>query len=523
MSRFDLSQRASGVLLHLTSLPGPHGCGDLGAAAREFADFLQRSGQRWWQMLPVGPVGFGNSPYSAQSAFAGSPLLISLEGLVDDGLLELSAVRGRLPGRRVDYAATSAFREQRLRAAYRTFVRRPGRYRRRFQAFCERHARWLEDLVLFRALKAAHHQRAWLEWPPALAQRDRRALSQGRRELADELSFHRFEQWLFDLQWRRFREACASRGVGLIGDVPIFVAHDSADVWAHRELFQLDDEGRPTVIAGVPPDYFSASGQRWGNPLYRWDVLKRRGYGWWVDRLAHTLERFDAVRLDHFIGFQRYWEIPASEPNAVRGRWRPGPGADFFTKVRDTLGSLPLIAEDLGAVTTEVKALRDQFAFPGLRILQFAFGNDPSAPDFLPYNYPRRTVAYTGTHDNDTAVGWFNDPGDQGTRSRAQIAKERKYALTYVGGDGSQIHWDLLRTIQLSVANLAIAPVQDLLGLGSDARLNRPGTAEGNWEWRLAGRSLPAALARRLAELTGCAGRLVSNDLRTTKKARQSP
>jgi 4-alpha-glucanotransferase len=451
----------------------------------------------------VGPLGFGNSPYSALSAFAGSPLLLSPELLAREGLLSPAALRrGLRGGRRVDYARAVAHRERLLRAAHERFAQR--RPPADLERFCAESSAWLEDWALYAALKARHGGGGWTNWPAELRARSRGALEAARRELQQELSFHRFVQWQFSRQWRALRAACAARGVRLLGDLPIFVAHDSADVWAHQELFFLDQRGLPSVIAGVPPDYFSRTGQRWGNPLYRWNVLRSSGYRWWIQRLGQMLERFDAVRLDHFIGFTRYWEIPADEPTAVGGKWRPGPGAHFFSIVQSALGGLPLVAEDLGAVTEEVTALRDQFHFPGLRILQFAFGTDPQAPTFKPHAYPRNTVAYSGTHDNDTAQGWFNDPGHVGgTRSRRQIAIERAFALRYLGsrGGGAQVHWDMIRALYASVADLVIVPMQDALGLGSEARMNHPGTLAGNWEWRADARALSAALARKLRGL----------------------
>jgi 4-alpha-glucanotransferase len=333
-------------------------------------------------------------------------------------------------------------------------------------------------------------------------------MERARRELRDELGFLQFQQYLFDKQWRELRVICAGLGIGLIGDIPIFVAHDSADVWQHRDIFRLDEEGMPTVVAGVPPDYFSKTGQRWGNPLYRWARMKKGGYAWWIQRLGVTLSRFDAVRLDHFIGFQRYYEIPASAPTAETGRWMKGPSSDFFRAVRDAFGSLPLIAEDLGAVSPKVRALRDRFNLPGTRVLQFAFGTDVQAPDFQPHNFVRRAVVYTGTHDNDTTVGWFNDPGGEGSpRSPEQAQAERDACLRYLGTEGSEVHWDLIRLALMSVADLAVFPLQDLLGLGSEARMNRPGTGSGNWNWRFNDGALKDAIAERLLTLTRTYGR----------------
>ena len=485
-----LRERASGVLLHPTSLPGPHGCGDLGPQAHAFAQWLHDAGQRHWQMLPVGPLGYGNSPYSALSAFAGDPLLVSLDRLVEEGLLPRRALDGApqfAPGR-TDYAKARGWREQCLRIAFEAFSRRTSDHPA-YQIFCAGSAGWLEDFALYSAIKRARRELPWTEWEPDLRARDRAALDRARQALRGEIDQQRFEQFLFARHWQMLRDGCAMLGVRLIGDLPIFVAHDSADVWAHRELFFLDPQGQPTVIAGVPPDYFSATGQRWGNPLYRWDEATLR---WWLQRFAAMLSRFDAVRLDHFIGFTRYWEIPATEPTAQNGRWRPGPGARLFEK----LGPAPLIAEDLGAVTPEVTALRDQFGFPGIKLLQFAFGTDPQGPTFLPYNYQPNSVAYTGTHDNDTTAGWFGKLGKT----------ERAATLSYLGGAGREIHWEMLRAVWASVANLAIAPMQDLLGLGSEARMNTPGTAQDNWEWRLEG--LPeSGVQERLRDLTATYGR----------------
>jgi 4-alpha-glucanotransferase len=492
-----LSDRSSGLLLHPTSLPGAAEGGDIGPEARRFVDFLAEAGQRWWQMLPVGPTGYGNSPYSAQSAFAGNAMLVSPDRLVGEGLLA-DADLGRP-------------REEQLRAAFASFSRRNADAG--FVAFCAQAAPWLEDFALYRALKRAHDERQWTRWQPELRDRQPEALGRARAAFAEEMAYVRFQQWRFASDWRALRAYAHERGVALVGDLPIFVAHDSADVWQHRELFHLDDAGEPTVVAGVPPDYFSETGQRWGNPLYRWHRMRSRGYAWWIDRFHQALAVFDAIRLDHFIGFQRYWEIPASEPTAIGGRWMKGPGAPFLRALQAALGALPLIAEDLGVVTPAVRALRDRFGLPGIKILQFAFGTDPNAPDFLPHNYTRAAVAYTGTHDNDTTVGWFDDPGS-GTRSAAQTEKERRTALHYLGSDGDagEIHWKMIRAVMMSVASVAIMPVQDLLGLGTDARMNRPGQETGNWSWRLPAGALTPALAARLLDLTVTSERDLRHD-----------
>ena len=491
------------MLLHPTSLPGRDGSGDLGREARAFVDLLARAQQTFWQMLPVGPPGYGDSPYSAQSSFAGSPLLVSLEGLADDGLLDPARVAPSAPpaSGRIDFPAMQAHRTKHLRAAFEAFGAREESPA--YRAFVDRSASWLDDFALFRALKQAHGGVQWTRWSPGVRRRDPEALAQARRELANEIAFEKFVQFVFDRQWRDLRGYAASRGIALIGDVPIFAAHDSADVWQNPDAFFLGDDGEPTVVSGCPPDYFSRTGQRWGNPLYRWKRLKSAGYGWWIDRLRVTLSRFDVVRIDHFIGFQRYWEIPAASPTAEGGRWMKGPRADFFSVVEKALGHLPLIAEDLGAVTPAVFALRDRFRLPGVKILQFAFGDDPHADTFLPHNYRRRAVVYTGTHDNDTTVGWFHDRGGGwSTRTPEQCDRERRAALAYLGSDGKEIHWDMIRAAFASVARLAMVPVQDLLGLGTEARMNRPGTTGDSWAWRFESGAITPSHEERLATLT---------------------
>jgi 4-alpha-glucanotransferase len=487
-----LSDRTSGVLLHPTSLPGGWESGDLGAEARAFVDFLADAGQSWWQMLPVGPTGYANSPYSAQSAFAGNPLLIDSERLVADGYL--SEKDRRLA------------RSEQLKNAFQAHLTGGGSRGRAFQAFVKAARPWLEDFALYRAIKSMHGEAQWTLWPAPLRDRHPATLARFKAEHSEEIEFVHFVQWRFAGDWRALRDYAHTRGVALIGDIPIFMAHDSADVWKTRDLYHLDRSGEPTLVAGVPPDYFSATGQRWGNPLYRWDRMRRKGYAWWIERFRATLSEFDAVRLDHFIGFSRYWAIPGHEPTAINGRWRRGPGPQFFKAVRRALheAHLPLIAEDLGVVTPEVRALRDAFGLPGIKILQFAFGTDPNAADFLPHNYPRNAVVYTGTHDNDTTAGWFHDPGS-GSRSPEQTETERRTALAYLGrpdGDRRDIHWHMIRAVLMSVANVAIIPAQDLLGLGSESRMNRPGTDRGNWSFRLAPGALTPAIAERLRQLS---------------------
>ena len=456
-------------------------------------------------MLPVGPPGYGESPYSAESVFAGNPFLVSPEGLVEEGLVDASLVVPDAPLRadRIDFSPMDAHRSRLLRAAFQGLSRRP-ELAREFAAFREENAAWLDDFALFRALKRAHGGVQWTRWEPSVKKREKRALAAARASEADSIALEQFVQFVFARQWQKLRAYASDRGIGLIGDLPIFAAHDSADVWQNPDAFFLDEQGEPTCVAGVPPDYFSATGQRWGNPLYRWKRLARTGYAWWLERVRAALARFDAVRLDHFIGFQRYWRIPADEPTAVNGKWMKGPGSALFDALRAAFGPLPLIAEDLGDVTPRVRALRDRYDLPGIKILQFAFGNDPSARSFLPHNYTRRAVVYTGTHDNDTTVGWFAG-GD--SRSAAQVEREQSTTLAYLGTSGQEIHWEMMRAAFASVAGLVIVPVQDLLGLGSEARMNRPGIGQGNWTWRVRDGALTAALAARLAELTRIYGR----------------
>ncbi len=506
MAPSALARRSSGVLLHLSSLPGPHGVGDLGPEAYRFIDFLYAASQRWWQMLPVNPPDPLGSPYNALSAFAGNPLFISLECLVQDGLLG-GKVRA-LPQGPADFETAREAKQEAFQEAFHAFERRGAHGR--FADFCRRNRSWLRDYSLFMALRHESRGRPWWLWDAPLRARQPRELAAAERRLRERARFESFLQYLFFSQWSALKAYAARKGISFIGDVPIFVARDCADVWAHPEYFWLREDGSPEKVAGVPPDYFSKDGQLWGNPLYRWDRLRERGYAWWVERLRRGFELFDAVRLDHFIGFHNYWEIPAGARTAREGRWAPGPGAEFFQVVGRRLGGrLELIAEDLGVVTGGVKALRDRFGFPGMRVLQFAFGKDPEAKNYLPHNHPRRCVAYTGTHDNDTIVGWFRDRGSaRSTRSREEIRRERERALFYLGSDGAEIHWDMIRAALRSRADVAIVPAQDLLGLDSRARMNQPGSrARSNWRWRLEPGDPGAALAQRLRRMTEAYGR----------------
>ena len=503
--------RTSGILLHPTSLPGRFGIGELGPEAIRFADFLSAAGQRLWQVLPLGPTGYGDSPYQCFSAFAGNPLLVSLDVLEAEGLLRPAdlAETPSFPEPQVDFGAVIDFKRSALGKAFARFRETAAPPERdAFQAFCLEQAAWLDDFAVFMAVKAAHGGVAWTEWDREIAARRPEALERWKRERADEIEATRFTQHLFFRQWGELRRHCHARHIRIMGDVPIFVAHDSADVWAHPELFQLDDGGRPTVVAGVPPDYFSATGQLWGNPLYRWDEMTRTGYRWWIDRFRATLSLVDLVRLDHFRGFEAYWEIPASAPTAATGQWVKGPGAALFDALRAALGPLPIVAENLGVITPEVESLRERFGFPGMAILQFAFGGDPQSSDFIPHNYPRDRVVYTGTHDNDTVVGWWTSGVGDSTRTLEEVEAEREFARRYMHSDGREIHWDFIRTLLGSVAELAVVPLQDVLGLGGEARMNVPARPSGNWRWRFTAGALTPEIRGRLREMTETYGRV---------------
>ena len=505
-----MSPRRSGILLHPTSLPGRFGIGELGPEAHRFADFLADAGQRLWQVLPLGPTGYGDSPYQCFSAFAGNPLLVSLEALVEDGWLAAADLESApaFPQDTVDYDAVAAFKLPLLDRAFHRFeAEAEPADREAFDSFREANASWLDDYALYMAVKEAHSGVEWTEWDAAIARRRPEALARWREERADVVRAREFGQYLFFLQWKRLKDHCRERDVAIMGDIPIFVARDSADVWSHPELFQLEADGSPSFVAGVPPDYFSATGQLWGNPLYDWDEMARTGYAWWIERFRAALGLVDLVRLDHFRGFEAHWEIPAGEETAVNGRWVKGPGAGLFEALREALGDLPIVAENLGVITPEVEALRERFGFPGMAILQFAFGRDPEAAQFQPHNYPPNRVVYTGTHDNDTTVGWWTSSGQgDSTRSGDEVREERERALAYLDAEGREIHWAFIRAAVSSVADTAIVPLQDVLGLGSEARMNLPGRAHGNWRWRFTGESLTQEIRdrlRRLAELYG--------------------
>lgn len=486
--------RSSGILLHPTSLPGRFGIGDLGREAKLFADFLHGSGMKIWQMLPLNPTGYGDSPYQSFSAFAGNPLLISLETLAEEGLLDRDDLSKSpdFPADHVDFAAVIDYKANLLRRAADSFLARGDRVE--FDHFCSANAPWLDDFALFMSAKDAHDGTVWTEWDRPLAMREPQALRRWREKLSQDIEAHKFWQYEFFRQWRALKSYCDERHIRLMGDIPIYVAHDSADVWSHPDLFYLDEHGRPEKVAGVPPDYFSATGQLWGNPIYRWDVMRASGYRWWIDRFRACLEMFDMVRVDHFRGFEAYWEIPAGEPTATNGRWVKGPGADLFEKVTAVLGDLPIVAENLGVITPEVENIRRQFSYPGMAILQFAFSTDPQAPTFRPHNYIHHQVAYTGGHDNDTMVGWWRSGVADSTRSEADVQKEYNDSMEYLGHTRDaferEVNWIFIREVMRSVADTVLFPAQDVLGLGSEARMNVPGTLGRNWKWRM----LPMAL-----------------------------
>jgi len=493
--------RAAGILLHPTSLPSRGGIGDFGPAAYEFVDFLASARQGLWQVLPLGPLGYGNSPYSSTSAFAGNPLLISLERLADHGWIDrakLETVHSSPTSGPVDYDQIFAQKMPLLFEAGRSFVGSASSgVLRQFESFRSENAWWLENFVLFDALRARRKLESWNRWPRELAHREPAALEKAREELADDIQIRSALQFAFYEQWRALRRYCAGRAIRVVGDVAIFVNHDSADVWTHPELFRLNESLEPEVVAGVPPDFFSKTGQRWGNPLYRWDVMKESGYQWWIQRLRWATENCDYVRLDHFRGFDQFWEIPAGEETAVNGRWVDGPRDDLFRKLRAELGGLPFFAEDLGYITPEVHALRERLQIPGMAVLQFGFG-DEGAHIYLPHRAEGKVI-YTGTHDNDTVAGWWQSGAAE---------HERRNAEAYVGRCDDGIHWAFIRAAQCSAACLCIIPLQDVMGLGSEARMNTPSRNGGNWRWRFEQQQLRTEIARKLAHLAELSDRL---------------
>jgi 4-alpha-glucanotransferase len=490
--------RGSGILLHPTSLPGPDGIGDLGDGAFRFVDWLVTAKQRYWQLMPLVPPGYGDSPYAAYSAFAGNPLLISLDVLIGDGLLDPHAYRNvAFPEGVATFPGARVQKDKALRAAFARFSEHVSdALTREFEAFCDSERWWLDDFCLFMAIKLEQGGASWSAWPDDLRRRDPGAIDSATDRLHSEIKYQKFAQWLFRRQWYALRVYANERGVQIIGDIPIFVAFDSADVWSHPELFRLDANLMPTAVAGVPPDYFSEHGQRWGNPLYDWTAMERSGYRWWVDRFRALLALVDVVRIDHFRGFAANWSVPFEAETAAEGWWDRGPGADLFQSVERELGSVPIIVEDLGLITDDVRELRKSLGLPGMAVLQFAFDDDPYNV-YLPHNVARNSVIYTGTHDNQTTVGWFASAPDSA----------RQQVLAYLGRDGSDIAWDMIRLALNSQAVIAIAPMQDVLRLGDEARMNVPGRPDGNWSWRLRWPELDTGLAEGLGLLAHLSAR----------------
>jgi 4-alpha-glucanotransferase len=498
--------RASGVLLHPTSLPGEFGIGDLGSAAYAFIDFLVEAKQSYWQILPLGPTGYGDSPYQSFSAFAGNTLLISPERLVEDGLITDADLKSQFDpgGERVDYGAVYDWKNELLwRAFYGLQHTTNPDTRDEFEKYCEECEPWLADYALYRSIKLSEGQNAWYRWPEPLKTRDKQALQAAAGQLSEQIQAQKFYQFLFFRQWTAVKEYANSAGIKIIGDMPIFVAHDSADVWANQESFKLKADGTPLVVAGVPPDYFSTTGQLWGNPIYKWDAMAANGFRWWIERVRSTLQIVDIIRVDHFRGFAASWEVPGTDKTAKNGQWVTAPGLELFSALESALGPLPVIAEDLGDITPDVRELLDLLGFPGMRILQYAFGGGAKNLD-LPHNYIRNCAAYTGTHDNDTVVGWFL------SRPKAVADKtsgERAFCLEYLDSDGLDIHWDFIRAVWSSVADTAITPLPDLLGLGTEGRTNLPASTSGNWQWRMQKDAITDAIIVRLRKLTEIYGR----------------
>ncbi len=503
-----MKKRTSGILLHPTCLPSPWGIGDLGPGSYAFIDFLAASGQQVWQMLPLGPTGYGDSPYQCLSAFAGNPMLISPDLLLKEQLItENDLEHPAFPDDRVDFAAVIPYKYGLLARAFDTFARnQPEPLVEKYRQFCIDNSDWLEDFCLFAALKEFHKGKPWVSWPADLVLRRPDALASWSEQLKHEVARHSFIQFIFFNQWQHLHDYATSNSVDLVGDIPIFVAHDSSDVWSHQEWFQLDKKGEPTVIAGVPPDYFSETGQRWGNPLFNWQQLKRENYSFWVSRFKMLAAMFDIIRIDHFRGFASYWEIPADEETAINGTWKKGPGADLFRVIEEKLGSeAPVIAEDLGVVTEDVTELLAEVGFPGMAVLQFGFGaveNGLNTSLFLPHHHLANQVVYTGTHDNDTICGWWEQQNEE----------VRDFCRRYLNTDARMIHRDMIRSALSSVANLAIFPLQDLLGLGNEARMNLPGSAGGNWQWRFTAPALSTELAMDLLQMSRLYGRTGSNN-----------
>jgi 4-alpha-glucanotransferase len=498
-----MRRRGSGILLHVTSLPSPHGIGDLGPGAYDFSDFLSRTRQSYWQVLPLTPTepGLGNLPYSSTSAFAGNPILISPDLLVEDGLLtgdEASSSHGFHAGF-VDYPAVMSHKNDLFTSAHERFKRDSNAFECDYQRFLSANSYWLDDYAVFAAFKWQAGGGVWSDWPEGIRDREPGALKEVEASLRDRIEREKFLQYIFSRQWARLKCHCNRRGIHIVGDAPFYVSFDSADVWAHPDLFKLDERKQPTCVAGVPPDYFSKTGQRWGNPIYKWDALREADYGWWIRRIEHNLSLFDWVRIDHFRGFEACWEVPAVEETAINGKWVETPGEEFFNALLKWVPYPRLIAEDLGIITPAVRELMGRFQLPGMRVLLFAFGGDVAKNSYAPHNHVRDCVVYTGTHDNNTVRGWFDSEA---------TPEDRQRLSRYVGRTATEnVHWDVIRLALMSVANVVIIPMQDILGLGSDARMNQPATAKGNWAWRLLPGQLGPDTAERLLDMVEIYGR----------------
>ena len=497
-----MEKRGSGILLHITSLPNSFGIGDFGPEAYRSVDFLAQAKQSFWQILPLNPIdpAFGSSPYHSISAFAFSPLFISPELMVKEGLLldsDLEPLPHFFQGR-VDYPAVISYKKKLFHRAFERFQTK--KKEEEYAQFCAENAYWIDDFALFVALKNHLQGKIWSDWPHEIRDRNPEAIHTVKKKLYSVMEREKFLQYLFIQQWSALREYCHQKGIRIIGDMPIYVDYDSVDCWTHPNLFKLDREKHPYAVAGVPPDYFSATGQLWGNPLYRWDVLRQRGYDWWIQRMERNLKTFDLVRIDHFRGFVGYWEVPAAEDSALNGRWIEAPAYDFFHHLKEKYPDLPFIAEDLGTITPDVRKVMEHFGFPGMKVLLFAFGEENPMHPYLPHTYEKNCVVYTGTHDNNTARGWFD---------KEARPDEKRRLSQYLGHEVSEqdIHWELIKMAMISVANTVIIPMQDVLGLGPEARMNRPATTTGNWQWRLLPEQSSASLAEKLGNVTGVYGR----------------
>ncbi|RKY93486.1 MAG: 4-alpha-glucanotransferase [Ignavibacteriae bacterium] len=489
-------ERSAGILLHPTSLPGKYGIGDLGNNAYRFVDFLVDAGQTLWQVFPLGPTGYGDSPYQCFSAFAGNPLLISPDKLIEDGFLSEGEIINPSPSdpTKVDYGKVIEYKKKILRIAFNNFKNNSNVLDKDFDNFCKEHKEWLDDFSLFIACKDAHNGAAWSEWDKGLVQRDENSLKEWSKKLSDDIRFNKFVQFIFLKQWKALKNYSNQKGIKIIGDMPIFIAFDSSDLWANKELFTVDEEGKLTFVAGVPPDYFSETGQLWGNPLYKWDEMQKDDFAWWRKRFSSLLELVDIIRIDHFRGFEAYWKIPGDAETAIDGKWIKAPGKELFRSVKKYLGDIPILAEDLGVITKEVEELRDEFNFPGMKVLQFAFGEGMERK-FLPHNFILNCVVYTGTHDNDTTKAYFE---------KEKKNKENdifEHAQKYLNFSGEDILSELIRTAYASIANIVVIPMQDILNLGGEARMNFPNTAGGNWSWRFTHEQLSAEIIQKYKEL----------------------